>query len=100
MSGGSEQANGRASGPVLQSVFWVILAHSERLRKGEGEEKKEDGKEDRREKEDDEKRKRKKDGKRKEEERKKKKETNDLEINRLKRCPRRWNIFKLHHDIL
>ena len=53
MSGGSERANGRASGPVLQSVFWVILAHSERLRKGEGEEKKEDGKGDRREKEDD-----------------------------------------------
>ena len=28
MSGASEQANGRASGPVLQSVFLVDLAHS------------------------------------------------------------------------
>ena len=27
MSGASERANGRASGPVLQSVFLVILAH-------------------------------------------------------------------------
>ena len=29
MSNSSEQANGRASGPVLQSVFLVILDHSE-----------------------------------------------------------------------
>ena len=28
MSGVSERANGRASGPILQSVFLVILAHS------------------------------------------------------------------------
>ena len=28
MSGASEQANGRASGPVLKSAFLVILAHS------------------------------------------------------------------------
>ena len=28
MSGASERANGRASGPVLQSVFLVVLAHS------------------------------------------------------------------------
>ena len=28
MSGASERANGRASGPVLQSVFLVDLAHS------------------------------------------------------------------------
>ena len=28
MSGASEQANGQASGPVLQSAFLVILAHS------------------------------------------------------------------------
>ena len=27
MSGASEQANGQASGPVLQSVFLVNLAH-------------------------------------------------------------------------
>ena len=32
MSGASEQANGRASGPVLQSVFLVILAHGEMAR--------------------------------------------------------------------
>ena len=31
VSGASEQANGRASGPVLQSVFLVILAHSAML---------------------------------------------------------------------
>ena len=29
VSGASERANGRASGPILQSVFLVILAHSE-----------------------------------------------------------------------
>ena len=29
MSGASERANGRASGPVLQSVFFVVLAHSD-----------------------------------------------------------------------
>ena len=28
MSGASEQANGRASGPVFQSVFLVVLDHS------------------------------------------------------------------------
>ena len=28
MSGASEQANGRASGPALQSVFLVVLRHS------------------------------------------------------------------------
>ena len=28
VSGASERANGRASGPVLQSVFLVVLAHS------------------------------------------------------------------------
>ena len=28
MSNACEQANGRASGPVLQSVFLVVLAHS------------------------------------------------------------------------
>ena len=28
MSGASKGANGRASGPVLQSVFFVVLAHS------------------------------------------------------------------------
>ena len=28
MSGASEQAKGRASGPVLPSVFLVVLAHS------------------------------------------------------------------------
>ena len=28
MSGASELVNGQASGPVLQSVFLVILAHS------------------------------------------------------------------------
>ena len=28
MSGASERANGRASSPVLHSVFLVILAHS------------------------------------------------------------------------
>ena len=28
MSGASEQANGRASGPILQSVFLVVLDHS------------------------------------------------------------------------
>ena len=28
VSGTSEQANGRASGPILQSGFFVILAHS------------------------------------------------------------------------
>ena len=28
MSGASERANGRASGPVLQSVFLVVLDHS------------------------------------------------------------------------
>ena len=28
VSGASEQANGRASGPVLQSVFLALLAHS------------------------------------------------------------------------
>ena len=27
--GASERENGRASGPVLQSVFLVVLAHSE-----------------------------------------------------------------------
>ena len=27
VSGASERANGRASGPVLQSVFLVLLAH-------------------------------------------------------------------------
>ena len=34
MSGVSERANGRASGPVLQSVFLVVLAHSGRAREG------------------------------------------------------------------
>ena len=29
MSGASEQANGRANGPVLQSVFLAVLDHSE-----------------------------------------------------------------------
>ena len=29
MSGANEQANGRASSPVLQSVFLAVLAHSE-----------------------------------------------------------------------
>ena len=29
MSGASEQAIGRASGPVLQSEFLIVLAHSE-----------------------------------------------------------------------
>ena len=28
MSGASEKGNGRASGPVLQSEFLVVLAHS------------------------------------------------------------------------
>ena len=28
MSGATEQTNGRASGPVLQSVFLVVLDHS------------------------------------------------------------------------
>ena len=28
MSGASEQANGRASGPVLQSVFLAVIDHS------------------------------------------------------------------------
>ena len=28
VNGASERANGRASGPVLQSVFLVVLAHS------------------------------------------------------------------------
>ena len=30
MSGGSERVNGQASDPVLQSVFLVVLAHSQR----------------------------------------------------------------------
>ena len=30
VSGASEWANGRASGPVLQTVFLIILAHSGR----------------------------------------------------------------------
>ena len=29
MSGASERANGRASGPVLQSVFLAVIDHSE-----------------------------------------------------------------------
>ena len=29
MSGASEKANERASGPILQSVFMVVLVHSE-----------------------------------------------------------------------
>ena len=35
MSGGSERANGRASGPVLQSVFLAVLDHSEVVREKE-----------------------------------------------------------------
>ena len=35
-SGVSEQANGRASGPVLQSVILVVLAHSEAVKTKEG----------------------------------------------------------------
>ena len=38
MSDASEQANGRASGPVLQSVFLAVLDHSaggtQKMRKG------------------------------------------------------------------
>ena len=34
MSGASEQANGQGSGPVLQSVFLVILAHIETQKSG------------------------------------------------------------------
>ena len=39
MSGASERANGRASGPVLQSVFLAVLDHSGRpsLRREAGE---------------------------------------------------------------
>ena len=29
MSGASERANGRVSGPVLQSVFFAVLDHNE-----------------------------------------------------------------------
>ena len=35
MSGASERANGRASGPVLQSVFLAVFDHSAGV-KGEG----------------------------------------------------------------
>ena len=31
MSGASDQANGRASGPVLQSVFLIILDHRDKM---------------------------------------------------------------------
>ena len=37
VSGTSKRANGRTSGPVLQSVFVIILAHSA-LEEGKGEE--------------------------------------------------------------
>ena len=33
MSGASERANGRASGPVFQSVFLAVINHSGRVRK-------------------------------------------------------------------
>ena len=33
MSGARERANGRASGPVLQSVFLAVIDHSERREK-------------------------------------------------------------------
>ena len=36
VSGVSERANGRASGPVLHSVFLVVLAHSEGKKKNWG----------------------------------------------------------------
>ena len=39
MSGASERANGQASGPVLQSVFLVILDHSAREKRKKREEK-------------------------------------------------------------
>ena len=35
MSGASERVNGRASGPVLQSVFLVILTHSVKGERGD-----------------------------------------------------------------
>ena len=33
VSGASEQVNGRASGPVLQSVFLAVIDHSEGRRR-------------------------------------------------------------------
>ena len=35
VSGASERANGRASGPVLQSVFLAVIDHSEEVKEGE-----------------------------------------------------------------
>ena len=35
MSGASERANGRASGPVLQSVLLAVIDHSEKGRRKE-----------------------------------------------------------------